>query len=253
MKMFNKIKGFTVIELVIIVVIISILATIAIPAYQNYVIRGRVAEALSYGSHAKVAVTEYYQTQGTFPTNNTQAGLSSGTLTASNVSAVLISQGGIITITTSIRNATGTLTLTPTATSSGINWSCEALSLDSKYLPSSCRTSPQVVASSPQYNTSDGNNLFTDASAVSAFFGGQPKIDGVSTPIQWFIYSNVAKITEADLASRVASGSFHISTTLTKQDGTAVTNLNQFCGAGYRGVVLYNGYPANAGLACVSA
>ena len=70
-----KQKGFTLIELMIVVAIIGILAAIAIPQYQNYVAGAQVAEAFSLASGAKVAVTEYLNTNGTFPADNSEAGL----------------------------------------------------------------------------------------------------------------------------------------------------------------------------------
>src|SRR5580692_11496938 len=67
-------KGFTLIELMIVVAIMGILAAVAIPAYQNYVIRGQVTEGLSLASGWKTAVSEFYAQNGAFPTGASVAG-----------------------------------------------------------------------------------------------------------------------------------------------------------------------------------
>ena len=67
--MFKQVqKGFTLIELMIVIAIIGILAAIAIPAYQNYIIRSQVTEGLSLADGWKTAISEYYSQNGTFPT-----------------------------------------------------------------------------------------------------------------------------------------------------------------------------------------
>ena len=72
-------KGFTLIELMIVVAIIGVLAAIAIPQYQNYVARTQVSEALVLASGAKTAVAEYHSTTGEWPINNEVAGLAEPT------------------------------------------------------------------------------------------------------------------------------------------------------------------------------
>jgi len=66
-------KGFTLIELMIVVAIIGILAAIAIPAYSDYTERAKVSELVTIASACKASVSEYYQAQGIFPPNNDSA------------------------------------------------------------------------------------------------------------------------------------------------------------------------------------
>jgi type IV pilus assembly protein PilA len=74
-------KGFTLIELMIVVAIIGILAAIAIPAYQDYTIRAQVSEGLTLASDIKAGVAEYMAQTGSWPTSLAEAGLGSGSLT----------------------------------------------------------------------------------------------------------------------------------------------------------------------------
>ncbi|MEO7200362.1 MAG: prepilin-type N-terminal cleavage/methylation domain-containing protein, partial [Dokdonella sp.] len=67
-------KGFTLIELMIVVAIIAILAAIAIPAYQDYLVRSQVSEGATLSDGAKTAVAEYYANHGKFPPSNISAG-----------------------------------------------------------------------------------------------------------------------------------------------------------------------------------
>lgn len=96
----NAQKGFTLIELMIVVAIIGILAAIAIPAYQNYTVRAKVTEMLNAGSSAKTAVSEAYQSNGMTGVGAASTTLASETTSSKYVSGVGIgATTGIITIT----------------------------------------------------------------------------------------------------------------------------------------------------------
>ena len=96
-------KGFTLIELMIVVAIIGILAAIAIPAYQNYTIRAQVTEGLSLADGWKTGIAEFYAQNGVMPSGSSTTGsatqiIAAGATTGKYVSSVSVAAGGQIVI-----------------------------------------------------------------------------------------------------------------------------------------------------------
>ena len=142
-------KGFTLIELMIVVAIIGILAAIALPAYQDYTVRTKVTEGLNLAAAAKLAVAETFQSNGTLPGNNQDAGLPGETTIASKyVKSVTVGTDGKISIQYTdkmggkpdMNNAIVTLTPDVTTNQGSITWKCAiGDNTKFKFMPAECR------------------------------------------------------------------------------------------------------------------
>ena len=156
MKMVQK--GFTLIELMIVVAIIAIRAAIALPAYQDYVVRSQVSEGSVLADGAKTAVAEYFTNTGNFPSNNAAAGLAASTSITGKYVKTVDASGGVIAVTYSSASPNvaskfidgDILAFSPNTSAGSVAWHCSATAtgavktnIPDKYLPTSCRGANQ--------------------------------------------------------------------------------------------------------------
>ena len=138
-------KGFTLIELMIVVAIIGILAAVALPAYQDYTTRAKMSEVILMAAPAKLAVAETTSSIGSLASvtaANTGYSFPGATKYVSGVA--ITAATGVVTVTSIVPNAAGTLLFTPTEVAAGtgqLTWVCKSTGtvIASKYLPSECR------------------------------------------------------------------------------------------------------------------
>ena len=137
-------KGFTLIELMIVVALIGILAMLAMPAYQGYIIRAQIAEGLNLVGPHKAAVGAYYQQAGTWPANNAEAALA----TASSYSGRYVSSISVNSDVISIFYGNSAnveingfaVNITATPNTGSMTWVCASAGIISNaYLPPACR------------------------------------------------------------------------------------------------------------------
>ena len=138
-------KGFTLIELMIVIAIVGILAAVALPAYQDYTVRAKVSEAVAKSAEIKTAISEYYSARNEIPASITAAGT---TIVQTNViEGATLDATGLLTMTVKdVGGDTATnnqFVLSLTSSSGGVlQWRCMSGGsnpIKANYLPASCR------------------------------------------------------------------------------------------------------------------
>jgi len=137
-------KGFTLIELMIVVAIIGIIAMLAIPAYQTYLIRAQIAEGLNIVGPLKQAVVEFHKDSGVYPANNAEAALQTPTnYSGSYVTSISVNGPTISIMYGNKANAEisgWTVSVIAQDNAGSTSWVCESGGIiPNKYLPSACR------------------------------------------------------------------------------------------------------------------
>lgn len=136
-------KGFTLIELMIIVAIIAILAAIAIPAYNDFTTRSKVSEGMSLASTAQMAILEYYVMTGVWPSNNMDAGLSEPEeISGEYVQSVTVHENKISVLYKPDAGqglADHSIIFTATDAQGSMTWDCSSEDIDGTFLPQNCR------------------------------------------------------------------------------------------------------------------
>jgi type IV pilus assembly protein PilA len=148
----QSVKGFTLIELMIVIAVVAILVALAVPAYQDYIIRAKVTECVAAAAPVKTGISEFKYTMGRWPDNENEAGLlvDSSSNVSEFCSYFLYNDGkgdyGVEVDVSEINENLGRIfkIMSPEETSSGsIDWNCTRSWLvtasTAKYLPSSCR------------------------------------------------------------------------------------------------------------------
>lgn len=140
----KKENGFTLIELMIVITIIGILASLAIPAYQTYTIRAQVSEGLNLAGPVQSAVEEFNFDKGVFPTNNADAALGVATNYRGNYVSAISVTGPVVSIqygaAANAQISGETVILTATSNEGSITWACASGgTISTTFLPSVCR------------------------------------------------------------------------------------------------------------------
>ena len=137
-------KGFTLIELMIVIAIVGILAAVALPAYQDYTVRAKISEPLAILGEGKTSISEYFIANGELPASATAAGIRTS-IGTDLVSSLSYGNTGNLTVTLATNNglqdaSASTIIFSLLDSTSGtLEYKCKPGTVAAKYLPANCR------------------------------------------------------------------------------------------------------------------
>ena len=137
-------EGFTLIELMIVVAVIGFLATVALPAYQDYTVRTKIAEIMVFADSARTNLSDYYMSSGVMPGSAAEANINMDPNQSQFVQLISFSTTATtatITYTVTNLSVSGDLAMMGTSTTNGMQWDCgsAATTVAKRYLPRNCR------------------------------------------------------------------------------------------------------------------
>ena len=141
----KKQQGFTLIELMIVVAIVAILAAIALPAYQDYIIRSQVAEGATLLDGTKTTTTEFFQNKGYFPSTNLSAGMATAASINGNYVTSVTTATGVtsalmgVNANKAISGEILILSAITAANGGSVKYTCRSSNIQARYLPTTCR------------------------------------------------------------------------------------------------------------------
>jgi len=140
----NHQNGFTLIELMIVVAIIGILASVAVPAFQSYSVRSQVSEGMTLSGPVQYAIAEFWYDNGGFPTDNADAGIGAAAEYSGNYVAAVTVNGADVEITfgndASAQISGEIVVLTAVPNGGSLNWTCASGGvIQDQLLPANCR------------------------------------------------------------------------------------------------------------------
>lgn len=283
--MMRNSRGFTIVEIMIGIAIAAVVTAFAIPAYNKYVTKTKVAEAFHMAGPYKVGIVDCVQSGSDY--KNCHSETYSIPARMEGKYGHIYAESGHIVFEFDKELEAGSdlygkhLTFYSDSfneNTSAIKWYCKfSASFNTNFIPASAGCVPEDeqiadnnsegnnstngddATSNPDSSTSQpseatdtsGTNVFSNTSQVEQFFGGKPVIDGNSTNSNWFV--SVWTGTADAFNNKASDPNFSYGGQLKTQDGTVIKDLDQFCPAGYIGVLgnTSRNNPSNAGLFCI--